>query len=115
MARYVFQSNVPITFHHRNVKLTRGFSCFSIRCCFVSSNLDKAKDIAIAYVQKKNPNFKNIKVSSAKLIDGKWVVEIQWLISERTIAGTQNIRVTLTSNFDVIDYEETGFRGVAGG
>jgi hypothetical protein len=81
----------------------------------VISNLDKAKDIAIAYVQKKNPNFKKIKVSSAKLIDGKWVVEIQWLISERTVAGTQNIRVTLTSNFDVIDYEETGFRGVAGG
>jgi len=81
----------------------------------VFSNPDKAKDIAIAYVQKKNPNFKNIKVSSVKLIDGKWVVEIQSLISERTIAGTQKIRVTLTSNFDVINYEETWFRGVAGG
>ena len=81
----------------------------------MSSNLDKAKDTAIAYVQKKNPHFKRINASSAQLIDGKWIVEIQWLISERTIAGMQNIRVTLTSNFDVIDYEETGFRGVAGG
>jgi hypothetical protein len=81
----------------------------------VSSDPEKAKDVAITYVQRKNPNFKNIQVSSAKLVDGRWIIEIRWLISERTIAGTQNIRVTLTSNFDVIDYEETGFRGVAGG
>ena len=81
----------------------------------MSSNLNQAKNIAVAYVQKKNPNFRKIRVSSAKLVDGKWVVEIRLLISERTIAGTQNIKVTLTSNFDVIDYKETGFRGVAGG
>jgi hypothetical protein len=81
----------------------------------VSSDLEKAKDVAIAYVQRKNPNFKNIQVSSAKLVDGRWIIEISWLISERTIVGAQNIRVTLTRSFDVIDYEETGFRGVAGG
>ena len=81
----------------------------------MSSDLEKAKDVAIRYVQRKNPNFKNIQVSSAKLVDGRWIVEIRWLISERTIVGAQNIRVTLTSSFDVIDYEETGFRGVAGG
>lgn len=81
----------------------------------MSSNLDQAKEAAIAYVRKKNPNFKIIQVSSAKLVDGKWVVEIRLLISERTIAGTQNVKVTLTSTLDVIGYEETGFRGVAGG
>ena len=81
----------------------------------MSSDPEKAKEVAIAYVQKKNPNFKHIRVSSAKLVDGKWVVEIRLLISERTIAGTQNVKVTLTRNFDVIDYEEKGFRGVAGG
>jgi hypothetical protein len=81
----------------------------------VSSNLDQAKEAALAYVQKKNPNFKTIRVSSAKLVDGKWVVEIRLLISERTIAGTQNVKVTLNSNFDVVSYEEIGFRGVAGG
>jgi hypothetical protein len=81
----------------------------------MSSDLDRAKDVALAYVQKKNPNFKNISVSSTKLVDNKWIVEIRWLISERTIAGTQGIKVTLTRSFDVIDYEETGFRGVAGG
>ena len=83
--------------------------------CFMSSDLDKAKAAAIAYAQKKYPNFKGMKASSAKLVDGKWVVEIHWLISERTAAGIQDVRVTLTSNFDVIEYEETGFRGVAGG
>ena len=81
----------------------------------MSSNLNQAKEAALAYVQKKNPNFRIIRVSSAKLVDGKWVVEIRLLISERTIAGTQNVRVMLTSNLDVIGYEETGFRGVAGG
>ena len=81
----------------------------------MSSDLEKAKDVAITYVQRKNPNFKNIQVSSAKLVDGRWIVEIRRLVSERTIVGAQNIRVTLTSSFDVIDYEETGFRGVAGG
>ena len=81
----------------------------------MGSDFDKAKDAALAYVQKRNPNFKNMRVSSARSVDGKWVVEIRLLISERTIAGTQNIRVTLTSNFEVIDYEERGFRGVAGG
>ena len=81
----------------------------------MSSDLEKAKDAAITYVQRKNPNFKNIQVSSAKLGDGKWIVEIRCLISERTIVGAQNIRVTLTSSFDVIDYEEKGFRGIAGG
>jgi len=81
----------------------------------MSSNEDQAKEAALAYVQKRNPNFKIIRVSSAKLVDGKWVVEIRLLISERTIAGTQNVKVTLTSNLDVIGYEEMGFRGVAGG
>ena len=81
----------------------------------MSSDLEKAKDAAITYVHRKNPNFKNIQVSSARLIDGRWIVEIRWLISERTIVGAQNIRVTLTSSFDVINYEETGFTGVAGG
>jgi hypothetical protein len=81
----------------------------------MGSDLDQATEVAKAYVQKKNPHFKNIRVSSTRLVDGKWVVEIRLLISERTIAGTQNIKVTLTSNLDVIGYEETGFRGVAGG
>lgn len=81
----------------------------------MSSDLEKAKDVAVAYVRMKNPNFRNIRVISAKLVDGRWIVEVRWLISERTIAGTQNIKVTLTSSFDVVDYEETGFRGVAGG
>ena len=81
----------------------------------MSGNSDKAKDIAIAYVQKKNPNFKSIGVRSAQLVDGNWVVEVYGSISERTIVGIQNIRVTLTSNLDLIGYEEIGFRGVAGG
>ena len=81
----------------------------------MSSDLEKAKDAAITYVQRKNPNFKNIQVSSAKLVDGKWIVEIRRLINERTIVGAQKIRVTLTNSFDVVDYEETGFRGIAGG
>ena len=81
----------------------------------MSSDLDKAKAIAIAYAQKKYSNLKDMKVSSAKLVDGKWVVEIHWLISERTVAGVQNVRVTLTDDFDVIGFEETWFRGVAGG
>jgi len=81
----------------------------------MSSSLDQAKEAALAYVQKKNPNFKIVRISSAKLVDGKWVVEIRLLISERTIAGTQNVKVTLTSNLEVIGYEEMGFRGVAGG
>jgi hypothetical protein len=81
----------------------------------MSSNLDKAKHIAIAYVQKKKPNFKNIGVRSAQLVDEKWIVTIYCSISERTIVGTQDIRVTLTNNLDVIGYEEIGFRGVAGG
>jgi len=81
----------------------------------MSTNLDQAKEAALEYVQKKNPNFKIIRVSSANLVDGKWVVEIRLMISERTIAGTQNVKVTLTSNLDVIGYEEMGFRGVAGG
>jgi hypothetical protein len=81
----------------------------------MSSSPDKAKHIAIAYVQKKNPNFKNIRVRSAQLIDEKWIVTIYCSISERTIVGTQDIRVTLTNNLDVIGYEEIGFRGVAGG
>jgi len=81
----------------------------------MSSNEDQAKEAALAYVQKKNPNFKTMRVSSAKLVDGKWVLEIRLLISERTIAGTQNVKVTLTSNLEVVGYEEMGFRGVAGG
>jgi len=81
----------------------------------MSSDLDRAKEVALAYVQNKNPSLKDTRVSSAKFVDGRWVVEIRWLISERTIVGTQVIKVTLTSNLDVIDYEETGFRGVAGG
>jgi len=81
----------------------------------MSSDLDRAREVTLAYVQNKNPSLKDVRVSSAKFVDGRWVVEIRWLISERTIAGTQVIKVTLTSNFDVIDYEETGFRGVAGG
>ena len=71
------------------------------------SSLDDARNIALEFAQRQNPNVMDMKVSSAKRSGDKWIVEISWPIENRVkkIIATQYLQITVNDNRQVVGYE----------